>query len=388
MKLPENWKKLRIGELGVIQAGGTPSKKNISFWKGSIPWVSSSDISEDNIHNISVRNYITETAVLKSSTKIIRKNSLLVVSRVGVGKIVITPFDICTSQDFQNLTIKSEKIFNIYIAYFLKFKINELITFNQGTSIKGFVKSDFENFEILIPPIEEQKAIADLLSSWDEAIEKTEKLIKLKEKKFKWLLNELISEKAVKRNPEAWKKVKLGSLFNEEIKVEKGRALTKKTKINGHIPVVAGGQSYAYYTNVPTHNFPTVTVSSSGAYAGFIWYHNYPIWASDCNVFYLKKGNTKFLYYVLKRIQHKIYKLQSGGAQPHIYSKDMRNLVVFWTTEKEKLRIIDILTSAQREIELLTQITEKYKLQKKGLMQKLLTGTWRIKSEIIDKYKK
>ncbi|NLM15304.1 MAG: restriction endonuclease subunit S [Clostridiaceae bacterium] len=238
---------------------------------------------------------------------------------------------------------------------------------------------------ITLPPLPEQKAIADLLSTWDEAIEKTERLIQAKGKKFQWLLRKLISEPQNTRNTR--KKVRLGDLFGKEINVEKGKALTKKSIIKGDIPVVAGGQTYAYFTNRPTHTMPTITVSASGAYAGFVWYHDYPIWASDCNVLYSVEGATKFLYFTLKSIQHKIYALQSGGAQPHVYSKDMKNLRVFWPLPEEQEQIAEALTTVQHEIDLLKQLADKYKAQKRGLMQKMLTGEWRIKPEIIDQHK-
>jgi len=284
--------------------------------------------------------------------------------------------------------------------------------------------SDLRELDVYIPSLPEQKAIADLLSTWDEAIEKTELLIQAKEKRFKWLLRILMNpndecsvmndELAATPNDECqmmnaefegnhnsalithnspkalakggWKKVKLGELFGKEVIIEKGKSLTKKTMMKGNIPVVAGGQSYAYFTNSPTHKIPTVTISASGAYAGFIWFHDYPIWASDCNVLYALKGTTKFLYFALKVIQHRVYALQSGGAQPHVYSKDMKNLLIVWPSEKQQKQIAETLSTAQQEIDLLKQLAEKYKTQKRGLMQKMLTGIWRMAPDAVMRY--
>jgi type I restriction enzyme S subunit len=240
----------------------------------------------------------------------------------------------------------------------------------------------------LIPvlPLPEQTAIVDLLSTWDEAIEKTERLMKAKERRFKWLLRELISDLKSKQNDGGLKEVKLGTLFGKDIFVEKGKPLTKVSKTNGFIPVVAGGQSYAYFTSISTHKMSTITLSSSGAYAGFVWYHDYPIWASDCNVLYVKNGSTKFLYFILKTIQHRVYALQSGGAQPHVYTKDMKNLKIIWPSKDLQERIADNLTFLQNEIDILKQMVNKYKTQKRGLMQKMLTGEWRVIPEIVKSY--
>ena len=159
----------------------------------------------------------------------------------------------------------------------------------------------------------------------------------------------------------------------------KRKSFNEKKISEGKIPVVAGGQSYAYYTNIATHKIPTITISASGAYAGFVWFHNYPIWASDCNVLYVTKGSTKFLYFALKSIQHRIYALQSGGAQPHIYSKDLKNIKIQFPALELQQQISHILTTVQDEINYMKVLVEKYRTQKRGLMQKLLTGKWQVK---------
>ncbi len=272
-----------------------------------------------------------------------------------------------------------------YLAYYLASQPerNRLNRLNDSGAKAGLSLQTINRFPVLLPPLPEQKAIADLLSTWDEAIEKTERLIQAKEKRFKWLLRELISEPRNTQKDAKWKKVKLGDLFGKEIMVEKGKALTNESNLEGVVPVVAGGQTYAYFTSSPTHEFPTITVSASGAYAGFVWYHDYPIWASDCNVLYATEGVTKFLYFTLKGIQHIVYALQSGGAQPHVYSKDMKNLYIMWPSMEEQQTIAETLSSAQHEIDLLKQLADKYKTQKRGLMQHLLTGDWRIKPDVV-----
>jgi type I restriction enzyme, S subunit len=255
----------------------------------------------------------------------------------------------------------------------------------SGSMVK-INKTSVEKIPVILPPLPEQKVIADLLSTWDEAIEKTERLIQAKEKWLKGLLRELIAEPQNTRKDTECKKVKLGDLFRKEIKVEKGKVVAKGSNFDGNIPVVAGGQTYAYFTSCLSHDIPTVTISASGAYAGFVWYHDYPIWASDCNVLYATAGVTKFLYFTLKAIQHRIYALQSGGAQPHVYSKDLKNILVIWPSPEDQQQIADTLSFVQHEIDLLKQLAEKYKTQKRGLMQKMLTGEWRVKPEVVKSY--
>lgn len=162
------WEEKKIGELGRFIGGGTPTTKNANFWNGNIPWVSSSDLSDENIFQINTTRFITQEAISKSATKLVPKNSILIVSRVGVGKVAITRRDMCTSQDFTNLVLHSGN--HVFIAYLIKLKTNKLLEFNQGTSIKGFVKSDFESLEVFFPSVPEQTKIANFLSALDDKI--------------------------------------------------------------------------------------------------------------------------------------------------------------------------------------------------------------------------
>lgn len=167
-----DWEEKKLGEVGIFVGGGTPSTKNKDWWDGDIPWVSSSDLSDENIYQINATRFITKEAVSQSATKLVPPNSILIVSRVGVGKVAITTRDICTSQDFSNLVLHSGN--HIFFAYLIKIKTKKLLEFNQGTSIKGFVKSDLESLEIAVPTLEEQTKIANFLKAIDEKITQTQ----------------------------------------------------------------------------------------------------------------------------------------------------------------------------------------------------------------------
>lgn len=91
------WEENELGQIGDFIGGGTPSKSNVEYWDGDIPWVSSSDIFEDSIFQINVNRFITSAAVQESATKIVSVNSILIVSRVGVGKLAIASKPVCTS---------------------------------------------------------------------------------------------------------------------------------------------------------------------------------------------------------------------------------------------------------------------------------------------------
>jgi type I restriction enzyme S subunit len=184
------WTKRKIKDTGYFIGGGTPSTQNSNYWKGNIPWLSSSDLSEDDIYQINSTRFITEDAILNSAAKVIPKNSILIVSRVGVGKVAINKVPVCTSQDFTNLIV-NKKNNHIFLAYLIKRKTNQLLAFNQGTSIKGFVKSDLEELEILLPTIKEQNIISDFLKSLDSKLYSTAIQIQLTVQYRKGLLQKM-----------------------------------------------------------------------------------------------------------------------------------------------------------------------------------------------------
>src|SRR5690606_36177604 len=110
-----------------------------------IPWVSSSDVAEDCVDGLRISRYISSEAIEDSATKIVPKNSLLIVSRVGIGKLTVTKQPVCTSQDFSNFTPKNDNVY--FLGYWLLFNKNKLFSVAQGTSIKGFTIKDLKSLK-------------------------------------------------------------------------------------------------------------------------------------------------------------------------------------------------------------------------------------------------
>ena len=125
----EEWDFFSLSELGDFIGGGTPSSTNQNFWQGSIPWISSSDLKEDNVTKVNITRYITKEAIDNSATKLCQAPVILLVSRVGVGKVAYSEEDICTSQDFTNIiNIKSNEMFLAYLlTKIMKIKAKETL---------------------------------------------------------------------------------------------------------------------------------------------------------------------------------------------------------------------------------------------------------------------
>ena len=164
-----NWKIFSFYNLAnIFLSGGTPSTKEPTFWGGTIPWIQSSDIQKDILFGVIPQKFISEEGLQKSSAKLIPKNSIAIVTRVGVGKLAIIDQDYATSQDFLSLSdINGDTQFIVYSIYRMLQKESTQL---QGTSIKGITKEDILSKKISLPEIEEQSAIGSLFRTLDELL--------------------------------------------------------------------------------------------------------------------------------------------------------------------------------------------------------------------------
>lgn len=157
-----------------------------------------------------------------------------------------------------------------------------------------------------------------------------------------------------------WSMVKL-----EEIaEIIKGTSITKNNTIKGHIPVIAGGQEPAYYHNIANRKEDVITVSASGAYAGFVNYFDIPIFASDCSTIQSKDNkivSTKYIFLILKSKQEDIYAFQRGGGQPHVYPKDLKTIKIPLPPLEIQGQIVAELNGYQNIINGAKQIVENWK---------------------------
>ena len=168
-KFNENWIIVKLSDIAChYKTGGTPSTKDPTFWGGAIPWIQSSDIQKDRLFGVIPQKFISEEGLQNSTAKLIPKNSIAIVTRVGVGKLAIIDQDYATSQDFLSLSdFNGDTQFIVYSIYRMLQKESTQL---QGTSIKGITKEDLLLKKISLPEIEEQSAIGSLFRTLDNLL--------------------------------------------------------------------------------------------------------------------------------------------------------------------------------------------------------------------------
>ena len=184
-----HWSVKPLREIATFCGGGTPSKDISKYWQGSIGWISSSDVQEDWIDEISISRRITEEAIANSATKVCPKGTIAIISRVGVGKVAIMPENLCTSQDYTNITSIGGDI--TFFAYQIANKMKIEASKTQGTAIKGVTAETIKSMEIDIPDLDEQRRIATVLKKFDCRIKYEMHLLNLLQNTKSSLLQQL-----------------------------------------------------------------------------------------------------------------------------------------------------------------------------------------------------
>lgn len=386
------WKNSRLGKLGEFKGGGTPSTNNLDYWRGNIPWVSSSDIEEENVIDINVSRFLTKKAIEESATKIIPKGSILFVSRVGVGKLAVTKEEICTSQDFANLTLVEDDSY--FIAYYFLSKNKLLHQYAQGTSIKGFTTGDLKSIPIKIPSVIEQQKIASFLYSVDKKIESLQKKKALLEEYKKGVMQKIFSQELRFKDDEGneypdWEEktlktllknyrlggnysnsdkitgkplIKMGNLARGNIKIDKIQYIDDVEEVDS-IDRIKEGDLFFNTRN---------TLELVGKVA--IWKNELPLAYYNSNLMKMDFDNNYFMNYRLNSFEGiKGLKRYATGTTSvaAIYTKDLLKLKLNIPSLEEQTKIADFLSAIDNKIQKVNTQIENTKEFKKGLLQQM-----------------
>ena len=388
LRFPEftdEWKEVKLGEVAHFSGGGTPSSEYSSYWEGTIPWISSSDIQNNNVTQINVTRFITKEALQHSSTKLCKAPCVLVVTRVGVGKVAYSDIDICTSQDFCILTdIQCEYHF---LSYYLLTVMGKKVREVQGTSIKGITMQEVKSFHLCLPSLPEQRKIAALLSLIDERIEVQNAIIKEQEVAKTSLIRRLFDRTL--RFPEftdEWKVVRLGEVA--EI-IGGGTPSTTTTNYwNGGIvwfnPSEIGKKKYVSNSNrTISHQglsnsgarlLPKGTVLlTTRATIGEIAIANVECTTNQGfqSVITGCEANNEYVYYFLSTQKEYLLRHSSGSTFRETPPSVIRNLPLRLPSLPEQRKIAALLSAVDERLAVEIAYVEQLKQQKTYLLRQM-----------------
>lgn len=401
--IPEDWEVVKLESISdFITKGATPTTYGFNWQEDGIPFLRSECVSDNGL-NLKAAMYICQDAhsVMKRSS--ISSGDILMTITGNVGRVVLLEnfHEGNINQHIARIRIIEEIANKNFIFSFLSQSTYQLnyskITTGQAYPQLSLVQ--VRDSLVPLPPLKEQEKIAEILTTWDEAITKQEELIKAKELQKKALMQKLLSgEVRFSGFSDEWEEVRLDKLFD----FKKGQELSKeKLDENGIFECILYGELYTTYSEVIKEIksktnidegikskiddilIPASTTTSAIdlAIASTVQKDDILI-GGDINILRKKKNNingefiAKYLTYI-KKIE--IAKYAQGITIIHLYSKDFKHLKIKLPLLPEQQKIAKVLSFADDEINLLKNELEELKLQKKALMQKLLTGEVRVK---------
>ena len=373
----KEWKKVKLKDITISitdgKHGDCKGQDNSGYY-----FISCKDVSDGTIHYENARQITKEDFIETDKRTNLATNDILITNSGTIGRMAFVK-DIPETRKttFQKSVAivkpNTDKVLPIYLYYLLQSKVSEFVNSSNGAAQKNLLLSTMREFELSIEEsFSIQQRIATILSRYDSLIENYQKQIKLLEESAQRLYKEWFIDfrfpghentKIVDGVPEGWKKANLGTL----VEFKRGKTITKKETVEGHIPVVAGGLEPAYYCNKSNTSERVITISASGANAGYTKMYFEKVWASDCS--FADNSMTPYLHFIfcfLRDNKTTIDNMQKGSAQPHVYAKDINAMElclpetsILQTFEEKVSKCFDTISSLIFQIHLLTEARDR-----------------------------
>jgi type I restriction enzyme, S subunit len=379
-------KNVRLEKIAEIHSGGTPSRTIPAYWEGNIPWVKTALIQNCVITASDVDEWITEEGLRKSSAKMVPKGTILM-AMYGQGKtrgqVAMLGLDAAINQACAAIEL-NKTTNSSFVFQQLLFRYRNIRVLSNSGSQQNLSAGLIREIEFPLPPLPEQTAIADLLSTWDAAIEKIERLIASKEKRFSSLNQILISCRC-----EDWEHLQTQEIFKtvsekrnvheKLLSVTQDRGVIPRTMLKGRVMSPEG--STEGYKLIKKSDFAISLRSFQGGieyseYQGIIS-PAYTVLRPSLKIhdeFY--RHFFKSYLFIEKYLSIAVIGIRDGKQ---ISIPDVMTIKIPYPPMAEQKQIASILNATRKEIDLLKKQLEAFHKQKRGLMQKLLTGQWRVK---------
>lgn len=393
-KIPEGWSVKKLGDMGEFVSGaGFPEseqggKIGIPFYK-----VSDMNLPENKNTMITAHNYVNQEQIKKLKYKPIKKEAIIF-AKVGAAIFLerkrIAQFFLIDNNMMAFIPNKNVKFLKIILD---RVRLSKYV---QVGALPSYNASDLRTIKILLPPLAEQEKIAEILSCWDEGIEKLSALIEKKKLQKKALMQQLLTAKI--RLPaftDPWGIKKLGEIGTF---VSGGTPDTEKAEYwNGDIVWLTPSEITKLKTRFVSDSERKITKLGLKNSSAVLLPKNSLIICTratigDCCInteevstnqgfknLIPNNNCTDFLYYLISIYKSDLIRRACGSTFLEISKHDIEKLKYVFPPLPEQKAIADILSKADEEIELLNKKLEAFKLEKKALMQKLLTGQIRVK---------
>jgi type I restriction enzyme S subunit len=369
VKLSNVDKKIKSGEREVKLCNYTDVYKNWSIKNDMIDGFMTASCNDNEFEKFQLKK--GQVAITKDSETS---------DDIGVSTYIAEDFEnVVLGYHLSLITPFKEKLNGQYLNYL--FHTNHLKRYfecNAGGSGQRYSLSidTIKGIPLLLPNIQTQSAIAHTLSSLDDKIELNNKI----NKELENLAITIYEYWFVQNAEESWERKKIGEIAE----VIRGTMITEKQTKEGSIKVVAGGIDYSYCHSEFNRERNTITVSASGANAGFINFWREEIFASDCTTV---RGETDFdtmlMFHHLKMNQENIFRLAKGSAQPHVYPSDIKDILFYDIPQDIKGKFNPIFTAINEQIAKNQKENSELARLRDFLLPLLMNGQGKFKNNVV-----
>ncbi len=240
-KVPNGWKECKLGEVIEIFGGGTPRTDVAEYWNGEIPWLSVADFNHGRKYVYDTEKKISKKGFQNSSTKMLKKGDIIISARGTVGAIAVLRKEMAFNQSCYGIRALENITTNDYIYYLIKDTVSNFLQIAHGGVFDTITRDTFNEIDILLPPLPEQRAIASVLSSLDDKID----LLQRENKTLEAMAETLFRQWFIEEADEDWKEGTISDIidilsgfpFRSDTFVESGkyRLITIKSVQDGYL---------------------------------------------------------------------------------------------------------------------------------------------------------
>jgi type I restriction enzyme S subunit len=252
------WERVELGSLISITGGGTPNRKNEDFWNGGIPWATVKDLSSFYLN--STIDSISEAGLKNSAANLIESGSVIIATRVGLGKVCITNIDTAINQDLKAV-IPKKALDKQYLFYFLISQSDKIISLGKGATVKGITLDNLKSLKIPLPPLPEQRRLAARLDKADALRQKSRAVVEAYAELGRSVFLEVFGDPV--RNERGWEVVELKKLADWKSGGTPSRS--NKDFFNGDIPWYSSGELEEMYVGKSKENISEHALQNSAA---------------------------------------------------------------------------------------------------------------------------
>lgn len=228
--------KAKLGDVVRFLGGGTPSKKNLDYWGGPIPWATVKDIKGPILE--STIDSITEEGLRNSASRLVPPGTVIIPTRMALGKAAITTRAMAINQDLK-AAIPSESLNSRYLLHYFQSESETIERLGAGATVKGVTLDKLARLKIPLPPLNEQKRIAAVLDKADALRRQRQESLKLTEKLLQSAFIDMFGDPAT--NPKGWQLKELSALGSVDRGVSKHRPRNAPALLGGRYPLIQTG---------------------------------------------------------------------------------------------------------------------------------------------------